>query len=184
MTNALIEVPKGRQLRRHGRPRAQKTFDLSWPILPFEAWSNGFDPVNDEFEWLCLWRASKKNGDYAYLPPYRSYRQRRDRYAPWRISEAMSGTPRDPQEDHRLMLYQGHHRPAAKLLTDGQPLHGLKHKGGDAAGGPHRRHRAVVGMRRMMRREEYQEALQIHRLGATRSNLFVPIKDLRRTASA
>lgn len=42
---------------------------LSWPIHPSQtkAWSNGFDPVNDEFERFVYGMPPKKNGDYAYL---------------------------------------------------------------------------------------------------------------------
>jgi type I restriction enzyme M protein len=46
-----------------------KTFDFAVANPPFstKAWSNGFDPVNDEYERFTDGIPPKKNGDYAFL---------------------------------------------------------------------------------------------------------------------
>src|SRR5207245_1439131 len=46
-----------------------KTFDFAVANPPFssKAWSNGFDPANDQFERFPYGVPPKKNGDYAFL---------------------------------------------------------------------------------------------------------------------
>jgi hypothetical protein len=70
------------------------------------------------------------------------------------------------------MLYQGHHRPAAKPLTDGQPLHGLKHRGGDAAGGRH----PPASRRRGHAKDDEARGVSSASDSSARSDAFQPVR--------
>ena len=140
--------PHGRDLAGQHAGRARtwkngdgslKTFDFAVANPPFsdKAWSNGFDPENDEYGRFEYGVPPSKNGDYAFLLHILRSLKSTGKGAiilPHGVLFRGNVEADIRREPDPAGLHQGHHRPAA------QPL--LRHRH------PGLHHRARQGKRR------------------------------------